>query len=134
MGRCRHGNCGAHVRIPDVTKSDHRHIRPEIISTLQTWAGTEKGGFKRLENDLPADSLEQLEEDFSLAAAIGTEAALDDDTAAASIGTDTAENSTAAAARKPSSTSDDALDALYSSLKASAQHAPELRQHLCSQL
>jgi len=107
---------------------------PEIILALGTWAGTEMGGFKQLENDLPADSLEQLEEDFSLAAAIGTEAALDDDTAAASIGTDTAENSTAAAARKPSSTSDDALDALYSSLKASAQHAPELRQHLCSQL
>jgi hypothetical protein len=52
------------------------------------------GGFKQLENDLPADSLEQLEEDFSLAAAIG--------------GTDTAGNSTAAVARKPSSTSDDA--------------------------
>jgi hypothetical protein len=107
MGRCRHGNCGAHVRIPDVTKSDHRHIRPEIISTLQTWAGTEKGGFKRLENDLPADSLEQLEEDFSLAAAIGTEAEQDDDTAAAAI--------------KPSSASDDAWDALYSSFKASTQ-------------
>ena len=81
---------------------------PEIILALGTWAGTEMGGFKQLENDLPADRLEQLEEDLSLAAAIGTEAELPDDTAAASDGTDTAGNSTAAVARKPSSTSDDA--------------------------
>jgi len=104
---------------------------PEIILALGTWAGTEMGGFKQLENDLPADSLEQLEEDFSLAAATGTE---EDDTAAANDGRDTAGRSTAAAVRKPSNTSDDALDALYSNLKASTQHAPELRQHLCSQL
>jgi len=109
-------------------QSQHRQIRS------RNHIGTEMGGFKQLENDLPADSLEQLEEDLSLAAAIGTEAELPDDTAAASDGTDTAGNSTAAVARKPSSTSDDALDALYSNLKASTQHAPELRQHLCSQL
>jgi len=64
-------------------------------------------GSRQLEDDLPADSLEQLEEDFSLAAAIGTEAEQDDDTAAAAI--------------KPSSASDDAWDALYSSFKASTQ-------------
>ena len=39
------------------------------------------GGFKQLQNDLPADSLEQLEEDFSLAPATGTE---ENDTAARS--------------------------------------------------
>ncbi len=83
-------------------QSQHRQIRS------RNHIGTEMGGFKQLENDLPADSLEQLEEDLSLAAAIGTEAELPDDTAAASDGTDTAGNSTAAVARKPSSTSDDA--------------------------
>ena len=80
---------------------------------------------------MPADSLEQLEEDRSLAPATGTQ---EDDTAAASDGTDTAGRSTAAAARTHCNTSDDALDALYSNLKANTQHAPELRQYLCSQL
>jgi len=66
--------------------------------------------------------------------ATGTEAELPDDTAAASNGADTAWKCTAAAARKPSSTFGDALVALCSSLNASAQHAPESQQHLCSQL
>ncbi|DBA87979.1 TPA: hypothetical protein ACH3X1_004962 [Trebouxia sp. C0004] len=107
-------------------QSQHRQIRPRNHTGIGYVAGTEMGGFKQLENDLPADSLEQLEEDFLLAAATGTE---EDDTAAANDSTDLA-----AAARKPSNTSNDALDALYSNLKATTQHAPELRQHLCSQL
>ena len=76
---------------------------PEIRLALGTWAGNEMGGFKQLDNDLPADSLEQLEKDFSLAAATtgGTEAEFSDDKAATSDGTDTAGNNTAAAARRP---------------------------------
>ena len=90
------------------------------------------GGFKQLEKDLPDDSPKQCEEDFLLEALGGAEAELDNEhTATANVSTVTAENSTAAAARKPKVPSDDALDALYSDLKASTQDAPELRQHLC---
>ena len=70
---------------------------PEIILALGTWAGTDMGGFKQLEDDLPGDSLEQFEEDFLLEADGGTEAELDDEHAAtANVSTVTAENSTAA--------------------------------------
>ena len=57
---------------------------PEIRLALDTRAGTGMGGLKQLDNDLPADSLEQLEEDFSLAAATqgSTEAELSEDKAA----------------------------------------------------
>ena len=40
---------------------------PEVILALGTWAGTDMGGFKQLENDFAVDSLEQFEEDFLLA-------------------------------------------------------------------
>ncbi len=33
---------------------------PTFILALGMWAGAEMGGFKQLEDDLPADSLEQL--------------------------------------------------------------------------
>ena len=109
---------------------------PEIRLALGTWAGTEMGGFKQLDTDLPVDSLEQLEKDFSLAVATrgDTEAELSDDKAPTSDGTDTAGNNTAAAARKVISTSDDALDALCNNLTASTQQALESQLHLFSQL
>ena len=75
---------------------------PEIRLASGTWAGTEMGGFKQLDTDLPADSLEQLEKDSSLATATrgGTEAELSDDKAATSDGTDTAGNNTAGSWQK----------------------------------
>lgn len=41
---------------------------PKVLLALGTWAGTHIGGFKHLENDLPADSIRQLKEDFQLVA------------------------------------------------------------------
>ncbi len=75
---------------------------PEISLALGTLAGTEMGGFQQLDNDLRADSLEQLEKDFLLAAAAdgGSEAELSDVKAAMSGGKDTAGNSTARSCQK----------------------------------
>ena len=90
-------------------------------------------GFRQLEDDLPADSLEQLGRTCHWQLELAQKQSYLMKQLQQAMPQTQLKHSTAAVARKPSSACDDALDAL-DVLKASTQHAPELRQHLSSQL
>ena len=88
-------------------------------------------GFRQLEDDLPADSLEQLGRTCHWQLELAQKQSYLMKQLQQAMAQTQLKHSTAAVARKPSSTCDDALDAL-DVLKASMQHAPESRQHFSS--
>lgn len=132
------GSCSCHLGmlhylckhvIKAVNVSSSKSV-PENMMALGMWAGSTLGGFKQLKDDLAVGRVEQLEATSCWQLQLAQEQSylmtqLQQVTAQTQLGS--------AQLQLPGSpAADDA--ALCNSLNASAQHAPESQQHLCSQL